>query len=121
MKRYTERKEIRLDKNSLTLLKKNVEKYNSANKKKISESEYIRNLIIQDNFDQATFRLDKKTYSDMVRTLAGLGNNINQIAHKMNMDIYDKEDLQRVIIAGEQIEDMRDKLDELLIALKNGG
>lgn len=121
MKRYTVSKIFRFDEKCVLILKKNVDKQNKANKKKISESEYIRNLILKDNFEQVTFTLDKKTYSDMVRTLAGLGNNINQIAHKMNMDIYDKNDIEEVKRASEQIEEMRNKLDELFIAYKNGG
>ena len=121
MKRYTVNKIFRFDEKCVSILKKNVDKRNKANKKKISESEYIRNLILQDNFEQVTFTLDKKTYSDMVRTLAGLGNNINQIAHRMNMNIFNKDDIEEVKRASEQIEEMRNKLDELFIAYKNGG
>ncbi len=121
MRRYTINKIFRFDEKCVLILKKNVEKRNRANKKKISESEYVRSLILQDNFEQSTFTLDKKTYSDMVRTLAGLGNNINQIAHKMNMDIFDKTDIEEVKNASVQIEEMRYKLNELLIAFRNGG
>lgn len=121
MKKYSKIIKLWIDDKCLSILERNLEKRNKANKKKISRSEYIRNLILQDNFEQATFTLDKKTYSDMVRTLAGLGNNINQIAHKMNMDIYDKNDIEEVKRASDQIEEMRNKLDELFIAYKNGG
>ena len=121
MKRYTISKLFRFDEKCNAILKGNIEKRNIAAKKKITESEYIRNLIIQDNFEQATFNIDKKTYSDMVRILAGLGNNINQIAHKMNMDIYDKDDIEEVKRASNEIEKLRNKLDQLYIAIKNGG
>lgn len=120
MKKYTNNKIFRFDDNCLKVLKKNVEKINKANKKKITESEYIRGLILRDDFEQRTFMLDLDTYKDMVRDLAGLGNNINQIAHKMNMDIFDKSDINDVKNASKQIEEMRYKLDELLVAFRNG-
>ena len=121
MKKYVRVKRFRIDEYTLEILQHNVEKINKANKKKISESEYIRNLILKDNFEQATFMLDLSTYRDMVRDLAGLGNNINQIAHRMNMDIFDKSDIEEIKKASEQIEAMNNKLDDLYIIINKGG
>lgn len=120
MKKYTSYKKFRIDSTTNNVLKRNVEKRNKATKKKISESEYIRNLILKDNFEQLTVGVDREAYGDMVRILAGIGNNLNQIAHKMNMDIYDKTDIETIKDIKEQMLDIKALLQEVVTSLRNG-
>lgn len=120
MKKYTKRKEFRLDEKTLNILKRNLEKRNLAVKKKMSESEYIRELIINDNFERLTFGVDKSSYGKIMRILSGLGNNVNQIAHKMNMDIFDKNDIEELRRTREEIIKFRKVVNELIIAVRNG-
>lgn len=120
MRRYTINKIFRFDENTVGILKKNVEKRNKAVKKKISESEYVRNLILKDNFEQLTVGVDREAYGDMIRIMAGIGNNLNQIAHKMNMDIYDKTDIETIKDTKEQMLDIKALLQEVVTSLRNG-
>lgn len=119
MKKYTSYKKFRIDSTTNNVLKRNVEKRNKATKKKISESEYLRNLIMKDKFEQLTVGIDREAYGNMIRQMAGIGNNINQIAHKMNMNIYDKEDMEILKNSKEELQEIKEMLTEVIVYLKN--
>lgn len=57
----------------------------------VSESEFVRRLINSD-----LEPIEKDTLQSMQRQLAGMANNINQIAHRMNMEIFDKCDMELI-------------------------
>ena len=57
----------------------------------ISESEYVRRLIMSD-----LSPVDPKAMKEIVRHIAAIGNNINQIAHVANMMLFDRCDLERI-------------------------
>lgn len=87
---------VRVDCKTYEILQTNIEKKNQQLKKKLNTSEYIRQLIARDSMEE--FGIDREKLTHSIRVLAGLGNNINQIAHNMNMDIYnlnDKENLEK--------------------------
>lgn len=107
MKKYTIIKSIRLDKTSLANMKKNMEVLGMEN-----ESEYIRYLIQNDMLDRLNF--DKKEFMKIRRDIAGAGNNLNQIAHNMNMNIYssvDRDELDRCI---EDVREIKSQLEKMI-------
>ena len=55
----------------------------------VSMTEYITRLIHSD-----LEPIEKDTLKNIYKELAAIGNNINQIAHKMNMDIFDTKDIK---------------------------
>lgn len=57
----------------------------------INESEYVRRLIMSD-----LSPVDPKAMKEIVRHIAAIGNNINQIAHVANMMLFDRCDLERI-------------------------
>lgn len=116
MKRYIIRKTFRFDEGTEDMLKETLQKINSSRKKKLSESEYLRQLIA------SSFAGEKGISRDdiiaMKKTFAGIGNNINQIAHRMNMAIYTPEDtiklsrcIDEVVLARHAIERLLDKME----------
>lgn len=54
----------------------------------LSMTEYITRLIHSD-----LEPMEKDTLAKIYKELSAIGNNINQIAHKMNMDIFDSKDI----------------------------
>lgn len=90
MKRYSIRKEFRFDQETLDILQKNA----GAVKEKMNESEYIRQLIRRDNVE--IIGIDKSEFDLMKRKMAGCGNNLNQIAHHLNMDVYNSIDMMEL-------------------------
>jgi len=57
----------------------------------VTMTEYITRLIHSD-----LEPIEKDTLRGIYKELAAIGNNINQIAHKMNMDIFDENDMQLI-------------------------
>jgi hypothetical protein len=106
MKRYTIIKSVRFDKLTAERMESNMQGSS------ITESEYIRQLIINDHADKRNF--DKKQFIELRRVLAGCGNNLNQIAHKMNMDIYTPEDKDELRRCEGEIKEMRKNIDAII-------
>lgn len=96
---------LRLDERSNNMLRANLSKKNQQLKKKINQSEYVRQLICRDNQEQLGF--DKENLISCTRTLAGLGNNVNQLAHSMNADMFTENDLKQLRKCMEDIAAMR--------------
>ena len=59
----------------------------------------------------------KNTLVKMSRVLAGCGNNINQIAHNVNMDIYTYEDVVELRKCIDDIAESKELLRRLLSEL----
>lgn len=110
MKRYTYKKAFRLDDKTLDIMKKNMTDRDINN-----ESEYIRTLICFDHIDNMNF--DKKEFMKIRRVLAGAGNNLNQIAHHMNMNIYSSADQEELDRCMENVKEMRKQLDKIIKVL----
>lgn len=55
----------------------------------LTMTEYITRLIHSD-----LEPIEKDTLAKIYKELAAIGNNINQIAHKANMNMYDKKDME---------------------------
>lgn len=106
---------IRMDAATLELLQKNLEKINEqseqANKKKINESAYIRDLIHRAHQENLGFSTDE--FAKISRTLAGIGNNINQIAHNTNMQVYNQYDAEKLREGLSTLADIKQQLAEI--------
>jgi predicted DNA-binding protein len=113
MKRYNVIKSFRLDDFTYERLLENMKKDGD-----VSESEYIRKLILNDSAEKIKF--NKNDFFNVKRILAGCGNNLNQIAHRLNMDMafteYDNAELKKCEM---EIKEMRKRLDELAKELVN--
>lgn len=105
------RKFYRFDDRTEKMLKENLLDINREQKKKITESEYIRDLICRDSMDRVG--IDKNVIIDIRRQLAGLGNNINQIAHRFNSGLYDMYDIDNLTGCINDIRKIREFTDEL--------
>lgn len=57
----------------------------------ISMTEYITRLVHSD-----TTPIEKDLLQKIYREISAIGNNINQIAHKANMNMYDVKDMERI-------------------------
>lgn len=112
MKKYEHDLHLRLDQKTDELLQRNLDRTNEQRKKKINQSEYVRQLIFRDNLEQ--LGIDKSDLMKCVRSLAGLGNNVNQIAHNMNSGIYTIEDLENLRSCMADIGQMRMDISKLL-------
>lgn len=112
MKKYGHDLHLRLDQKTDELLQRNLDRTNEQRKKKINQSEYVRQLICRDNLEQ--LGIDKSDLMKCVRSLAGLGNNVNQIAHNMNSGIYTIEDLENLRSCMADIAQMRMDISKLL-------
>ena len=110
MKKYEHDLHLRLDQKTDELLQRNLDRTNEQRKKKINQSEYVRQLICRDNLEQ--LGIDKFDLMKCVRSLAGLGNNVNQIAH--NSGIYTIEDLENLRSCMADIGQMRMDISKLL-------
>ena len=60
----------------------------------MNESAYIRDLIHRVHQENIGFSTDE--FAKISRTLAGIGNNINQIAHNTNMQVYNQYDAEKL-------------------------
>ncbi len=121
MKRYTTQKLLRIDAGTDELLKRNVQKRKSQRKKYLSESGYIRELIYRDSMEE--IGIDRGEFKKLMRIMVGCGNNLNQIAHNMNMDIFSADDVNEIKRCIGEIEVMKKEIknvENLLYAKKEG-
>ncbi len=100
------RKEYRFDDETERRLTYNMTEVNRERKDKITESEYIRDLIRRDYLEH--LGIDKKWIIDINRQLVGLGTNVNQIAHRFNSGLYDMYDIDRLEEALKDIREIRE-------------
>ncbi len=105
MKKLIRNLHLRIDDHTLVILKSNKDNLESKSKKKISASEYIRQLIHRDHLE--LIGIDKEQFKDCNRKLAGIGNNINQIAHFMNMGIFDEKQIYELEKCMKEVSDIR--------------
>lgn len=85
MKKYSNIAIYRFDdKTSNTIKKKAAESH-------LSESEYIRRLINSD-----TTPVEKDILNKIMHYVAYMGNNINQIAHQLNLGMFDNCDIDKI-------------------------
>ena len=118
--RYDKILKIRIDERLLKILRHNLSKRNNMTRRSISMSEYIRNLILKDNFDQLTFGVDKEAYGEIMRVLSGMGNNLNQITYSMNRGLFKEEYICEIKRITEVLCDMQEKTQDLYISTKSG-
>lgn len=111
MKKYTMQKVLRMDTGTNELLKKNVQNRKLQRKKYLSESGYIRELIYRDSMED--IGIDKEEFKKLMRIMVGCGNNLNQIAHNMNMDIFSANDVGEIRRCIEEIEVMKKEIKKL--------
>lgn len=74
----------------------------------ISESEYIRRKVSNDIIPD-----DRETFRAIRRELGAIGNNINQIAHKMNLYTFNTQDFITIENMKKEIFEIRKKMDVL--------
>lgn len=115
MKRYTIRKAYRIDEDTSQLIKENMNREKSG---KITESEYIRQLIRRDYI--AGIGISKADFDDIKRKLSGIGNNINQIAHRANMEAGDLYDVKKLTEMSADIAAIRETIADMYIIWKKG-
>ena len=72
-------------------------------------SDYIRNVIKRDFADKIE-DCDVADFKNMERQLIGLGNNVNQIAHHMNMALYTTEDAVKLRQCMSEITELRKEI-----------
>lgn len=118
--RYTKKKVFRIDERCEQILRKNVEKLNKTSDRKITESEYLRELIKYDNLEKRTYGIDTVFLHNMYRVLFPISNNLNQIAHRINTGMIDQKDINKIKDMEELIEIIEDELRTLVIAFRNG-
>ena len=80
-------KKFRFDENAANVLSKKCKEL------KLSESEYIRQLIMSDSEVKA-YLLLKEDIRKLLIEILRIGNNINQIAHEANSMYLTKEDIE---------------------------
>lgn len=121
MKKYTIQKLLRIDAGTDELLKSNVRKRKSQRKKYLSESGYIRELIYRDSMEE--IGIDREEFKKLMRIMIGCGNNLNQIAHCMRMDIFSADDIAEIKRCVKEINYMKQeikKVESLLYEGKEG-
>ena len=72
-------------------------------------SDYIRNVIKRDFADKIE-DCDVADFKNMERQLIGLGNNVNQIAHHLNMALYTTEDAVKLRQCMSEISELRKEI-----------
>lgn len=112
MQKYNLSKCFRFDKKTDETLKNLLKIANEKEKRKVSESELLRQIIMQAKQEQ--MGIPKKKLTKMSRDMAGCGNNINQIAHRVNMDMYSFEDIRSLRNCMSDIAEIRKQLTELM-------
>ena len=76
----------------------------------LSEQEYMRRLI-----SQSTYQLDRESLQKILRNISGMGNNVNQIAKKVNTTIeVTSEDLRIIDGFRAELYEMRKEVVKLL-------
>ena len=105
--KYTDILHVRISDEISAMLGSNVKK--SGN---INVSKYIREVIQRDYIERIS-EYDVADFKNIERQLIGLGNNVNQIAHNMNMDLYTPEDADQLRICMMEISEIRKTIREL--------
>lgn len=118
--RYDKILKIRIDERLLKILRHNLSKRNNMTRRSISMSEYIRNLILKDNFEQLTLGVDKEAFGELMRALSGMGNNLNQMTYCMNRGLFKEEFGFEIKRIREVLYDMKEKTQDLYIVAKSG-
>ena len=77
---------------------------NKAQQAGLTMTEYVTRLIHSD-----LEPIEKDTLAKIYKELAAIGNNINQIAHKANMNMYDRKDIE--LLASFQSDILKFKMD----------
>ena len=72
-------------------------------------SDYLRNVIKRD-FANKIEDCDVADFKNMERQLIGLGNNVNQIAHHLNMALYTTEDAVKLRQCMSEISELRKEI-----------
>lgn len=112
---------FRFDEDTDQILKKLVKKKNENRDKRssaVTESSYVRDLIHKDYVTELGFDIDE--FLRLKRVLTGIGININQIAHKYNAGIARKSDLISLETEMVMLNDMQQKLNEMIYIWKKG-
>lgn len=118
MKKYTIQKLLRIDAGTDELLKSNVRKRKSQRKKYLSESGYIRELIYRDSMEE--IGIDREEFKKLMRIMIGCGNNLNQIAHCMRMDIFSADDIAEIKRCVKEINHMKQEIKKVESLLYEG-
>lgn len=106
------RKEYRFDEETDAALKQAVREINDDKNVKITESEYLRDLILRDRMDK--MGVDRASFADIQRQLRGIGINVNQIAHRFNTGFYDMYDIEDLKHYMEEISNIKEQIDVLI-------
>lgn len=117
MREYTFKKCIRFDSETEQRLKKLVSDYRAKYNCKISESEFMRNLIYRDMIEN--IGINKNEFLSLNRNIAGACNNLNQIAHHVNsgfITVDDRVELENCI---SKIFEMKILLNQIIKILYN--
>lgn len=85
---------------------------------KVSESEYVRELIRRDY--SASIGIDPSDLVVIKRQLIGIGRNINQIAHCFNAGQYGVVDLSRLDQPLADVTAMKQAVEDMQIIFYNG-
>ena len=92
---------------------------NKSKELNISESEYIRKIVLTDS-KVGDYILLKKDLQRLLRELSYIGNNINQIAHIANMMMLSKNDLEVIENYRKELYCFRILIQKMLNDLKDG-
>lgn len=106
-------KNFRFDETTANVLSRKSEKL------KLSESEYLRQLIMSDSEVKA-YLLLKEDISKIMIEIIRIGNNINQIAHAANLMYVTKEDFKAMREFENKLFWLRGDLQNVLFDMKNG-
>ena len=112
MNKYNVQKCLHFDKKTNEVLRVLTEAEARNRNKRVTESEYVRTLLMQAKQEQ--MGIPKNTLTKMSRDMAGCGNNINQIAHRVNMDMYTLDDVRSLRKCMDDISEIRRLLSELM-------
>ena len=112
MNNYKIQKCFRFDEKTEAILRQLIDEERLFTNKNISESEYVRRIIKR--FNQERIGVPKDVIIKMSRDVAGCGNNLNQIAHRVNMDIYTYDDVVQLRKCITEVAELRKNLQELL-------
>lgn len=115
MMKYTVNKCYRFDQKTDDILKKMLSNANSNKKRKMSETELVREIIRRAYQEESG--IPKDAFIKMGRDLSGMGNNLNQLAHKINADMFSYKDLLDLRKCMEEVNYLRMTVKELTASM----